>query len=280
MTFRNSPSGPFTSSVIAGPNLGSDLSGHLLPLARPRRFFEWDYFWTGRGTLVQSQIGRMGWSLNGPGAPTFQRLPSNLSSSAKLRIITGATTNNRASFTLGSSEAMHVAWTEQIFIHQAVFDMNGSLADKTFLFGGVQSMATDPTVTATGSIAIAYNPTISPNFLPVYRLGNAEVFLTPSRIVPVPANDPVLLTIYQPTPFHFEFYVSERHGSTFESVLIGAYNANSSPASVRAYSIGFRLQTLVNASASVNLGYWGMTSRPIDAVYSSDNFVDSMTIRA
>ncbi len=34
------------------------------------------------------------------------------------------------------------------------------------------------------------------------------------------------------------------------------------------------------ASASVNLGYWGMTSRPIDAVYSSDNFVDSMTIRA
>lgn len=251
-----------------------DSSGKLMPTGRPRRFFDWDYFCSGGTT--SGTIGRMGWNLLGSGTPAFSRLDSNLATAVRARLSTSNANGNRSNLLFGLTESAIVMNPTESAIMQGVWRMNGSLATKRVFFGWNSNFALDPITGNVNALGLAYDSSVSPNYLVVSRIGLTLGAATDTGI-PVPANSGQLISIVQSeaTSERFEFHIGTDAGgiitqsSLLAAVTIpqtGGFSAN----------FGFGLTTLAAAVSALELGYWGMTSSILPRLFSSDSNVEEM----
>lgn len=264
---RSSPSGPVGNALVRGTNLTLNPDLTLSPLSRPRRFFDWDYFCS--GGLTGSTLGRMGWTLSGTGSPVATRQNSTFISSIKYRITTGATSGNRASVTLGDTEARLVAKPSQATTTQIVWRYGATLANKRNFFGWADDFALDP-LTAQNALGVVTDSNVSPYLLVLSRTAGVTRVLVTADSLGIAANTFAITQFLQQPSGDIDVYAN---GTTSLATprLIATI-----PAAFTNFDAnhGWRTETLTNATTRIDLAYWGMNSSILDGVYSSDNFLE------
>lgn len=269
---RSSPSGGPQAPLLAGTNLIVNSNDTLSPRTQARRFFDWDYFCTGPNSGL-GQIGRMGWTLVGTGA-TLTRQNATLSAPNKLLLSTQAVAGSFASLTLGDIATRIVANPASVSNLQAVWTLAGSLANKGAFVGYSANFDVNPLGANVNAFGLAYFESVSPNYLIINQFGTSDVRTLDTGIAP-PASAGQLVSIVQPDPSNFmlfDIYLNTDDGIAVSTpqrlgsiTLAGPVNEFSLTG-----NLGFQVQTTTNAIASVELGYWGITSRDPIVGYTFD----------
>lgn len=267
---RSSPSGEPAASILRGSNMTVDTDGKLRPIAASRRFWEWDYFDT--GGVASGQIGRMGWNLLGLGTPAYARIDGNLASPVKGALSTSNVASNRSGLLLGSAENMTVMTPLESYVSQGVWRMAGSLATKRAFFGFSSDFALNPITGNVNALGLAYDSGVSPNYLLVNRIGLTLGAATDTTVA-VPVNTGQLISIAQSetVPGEFEFYLGS---DASQSVLLGRVNLP--VVTGYAANFGFGVTTLGASVATVEVGYWGLTTVVLPGILSTDSYIQGM----
>jgi hypothetical protein len=260
---RSSPSGPRAVRSLLGTNLVAHLDGSMSPIGRPRRFFDWDYFTS--GGVVSGQIGRMGWSLVGVGSPSYTRVDSTFASAVKGVLSTSSTLLDRTSLVLGESATLGVMNPTESFITQGVWRMGGSVATKRVFFGWCSDFSADPILGAVDALGLAYDSSLSPNYLIVNHLsGGGDPPLDTGVVVPTATGE--LITIVQRSGVEFTFYIGS---DGVLSPLVGSVVLPSLSGYVA--NFGFDVTTLDAAVSTLEVGYWGLTTTELSGLFSADS---------
>lgn len=230
--------------------------------ARARDLVLQDWFVSGGTT--SGTIGALGWNLNGVGTPAVSRNAVGLTSGTKLSLTTSGAANDRSSLTLGTGEGTTIAAPEDVFALQSIFDFNSDTANKSFFFGFASSMATAPASVANslGFLFDSASAVSSTNILTIHRFGSTGT-ATDTGIAATAASG-ALFTIWQVGPQVYEL----RIGATIVATIAQNLNVSTLP-----LAVGFRLQTLTAAAKTMRLGYFGLTSVPLDGSFDDDNFL-------
>lgn len=268
---RSSPSGKPAASLLRGTNLIVDSEGKLRPIPAARRFWDYDYFDTG-GT-ASGQIGKLGWNLLGLGTPAYTRLDSNLSSPAKGLLSTSNVSADRSSLVLGTTEALTVMSPLESYVTQGVWRLSGSLATKRVFFGWNSDFALSPLTGNVNAFGLAYDSTVSPNYQIVNRMGLTLGAVTDTGVA-VPPSTGQLISILQSetVPAEFELYLGS---DSAQSTFLGRINLPA--AAGYAANFGFGVTTLAAAVASVEVGYWGLTTTLLPGLLSGDAYLQAMS---
>ncbi len=246
------------ANTLRGTNM-TVLNGLLSPFPRPRRFFDWDYFWT--GGVTSGTIGRMGWNLLGTGTPAYTRVTASFSNAAKALLSTSAATNNRSVLCFGETEARACANPRDFVECQVVWNMSTALTDKRVFFGWSSNLATDPLAVST-AFGLLYDSTIGPNYQLISRSGGVGNPIDTGRPAATAAGELVTFMQGSSVPTDYSVFLGVSGSTTINLGTISAPNA--------VLNHGFRVETLANAIAGVNVGYWGMQSTIFTGIYASD----------
>lgn len=249
-----------TAAALRGTNLIVNANGTLSPFPRPRRMWDWDYFWT--GGVTSGTIGRMGWNLLGSGTPAYTRITASLFNSAKAALTTSAVANNRSVLCMGEAENRACSNPRDYFEVEIIWRQNNMLANKRAFFGWSTNMATDPLAVNT-SFGIVYDSAISPNYLLISRSGGVGVPIDTGRVVPANSGELVAFAQQASDPTQYQVWLG---ASTLTFVLLGTITA---PNFVGNH--GFRTETLAAAVTGIEPGYWGVCSMTQETgVFASD----------
>lgn len=253
---------PAGATGATGPTpSASDLRGVGLTVSasklatrlRPRKLELFDPFVLG-GT-ASAQIGLLGWNLLGVGTPTFSITTGSLETSTGLLSTSGATADTAI---LNLRDTTSSVWTKasEIDLVQAVVRLGGTLSTKRVFFGLSSDLATEPASMANG-IGFFYDSAVSANWRAICRSGSVGAAV--DSALAVPSDTLQLLSIHQPTPGTFAFWIG--------SNLVASINANVPTANM---ALGFRLETLANSSAAVRLNKFVLNAN-VGAVSASDS---------
>ncbi len=264
---RESPTGQRVdlSSSLRGTNMIENADGTLSPIGRPRRFWEWDYFWTGQN--ASGTIGRMRWNLLGSGTPAYTRVTSTFGNSSKGQLTTSAVTNNRSCLVLGDVENRVCCDPLNFAVLQTLWRMQNSLATKSVFFGFSSNYAVNPVSVSSNAFGVVYDSALSPNYQLLMRQAAALQLFDTGQVVP--QNTGQLMTFVQTATGTFEFWLASAATPVQQATLVATV------AGVPAFGAnhGYRLETLANVVSGVELGYWGMLSTQIGGLYSADTDV-------
>lgn len=242
---------------LRGVGLTVDSSGNLRPRPRPRRLQLQDFFISGNTT--SGSIGGLGWNLFGTGTPAVSRSGVALSSSSRFSLVTSAAANNRSCLKLGETETRDTCVVTDYNLIQCCLNHNNQLTDKRVFFGFLGDFATEAAA-AVDCLGIYYDSAVSANYQIIARSSSVGSPVVTSQVVE--GNVTRILTIYQPTAGTFQFYV----GNT----LVGSISSGVPTAVV---DIGWRIETLAAATATVRLGYFGAAA-DIGQQFDDDAFLE------
>lgn len=264
---RSSPSGPVSNALLAGDEITVNPDLTLSPIARPRRFFDWDFFIS--GSVTGSTIGRMGWTLGGNGTPTASRVNSSLINTSKLLVSTSATAGDRATLLLGETETRAMCSPLEFDNVSFIGRIGTPITDKRTFFGWCDDFSVNP-LSANNVLGFNYDTGVSPYLQIISRAGGSLIAaVTAIDLPPVPNNTGVSLLVIQPeeAPGFFDFYASNAPLNTAVSFIARLQNPGFNG------NHGFRNETLANVTNRMDLAYWAMNSDELSGVMSSDNLL-------
>lgn len=230
--------------------------------ARARDLVLQDWFVSGGTT--SGNIGALGWNLNGVGTPAVTKNSVSLPSGSKLSLTTSGAANDRSSLTLGSAEGTTISSPEDVFLLQAIFDFNSDTANKRFFFGFATSMATAPASVANSLGFLFDSSADATNIHTIHRFGSTGTSTSTGITATAAAGQ--MFTIWQVGPQVYQLRIA----GTVVATIAQNLNVTTLP-----LSIGFRLETLTAAAKTNRIGYFGMTSTPLDGAFDDDNFLEA-----
>lgn len=245
--------------LLRGVGLTVDSDGRLRTRIRPRRPQLQDFF--AGGNTTSGSIGQLGWGLFGTGTPAVSRISSSSLGLATVRLAlsTSATTGNRSVLCLADGETSKITLASQVSLLQCVTDHANSLTDVRRFFGLSDDLGAEP-ASATNALGVYLDTAVSPNYQIIARAAGVGSPVD-TGVPPTGVLDRQLLTM-QRSSSTWGFYL----GNT----LIGTI---SSGLPTTTLNVGFRVEALSNAVATMRFGYFGLTGA-IDDAYDDDEFLE------